>query len=268
MLIKSPKTSIEEGNIMFGQELTEVSFIMSALISFSAGILSFLSPCVLPIVPPYLAFMAGSSVSNLKKSSLQSSQSNYLTLISLSFVLGLSTVFIMLGLAAAALGSFFLQYQTEMGYMSGLIVLVFGFHFLGVIKVPILNKEARFDFKSGGGGIIGAYALGIAFAFGWTPCIGPILGAILSMSAQTDSFSHGVTLMAFYAFGLGCPFLLFGVFFAKSLNFFSPFKMHLSKVEKGMGILLILVGFLLLSGGFTSLSFWLLENLPFLTIFG
>jgi cytochrome c-type biogenesis protein len=253
---------------MFGQELTEVSFIMSVLISFSAGIFSFLSPCVLPIVPPYLAFMAGSSVSNLKKSSLNGSQKTSLTLISISFVLGLSTVFIMLGLAAAALGSFFLNYQNEMGYISGLIVLVFGFHFLGIIRVPILNREARFDFKSGGGGLVGAYVLGIAFAFGWTPCIGPILGAILSMSAQADSFGHGVTLMAVYAFGLGCPFLLFGVFFAKSLTLFSPIKMHLAKVEKGMGILLILVGFLLLSGGFTSLSFWLLETLPFLTIFG
>ena len=116
--------------------------------------------------------------------------------------------------------------------------------------------------------MIGAYALGIAFAFGWTPCIGPILGAILSMSAQADSFSHGATLMAVYAVGLGFPFLLFGVFFAKSLSFFSPVKPHLGKVEKGMGILLIIVGLLLISGGFTNLSFWLLENLPFLTIFG
>ena len=253
---------------MFGQELTEVSFIMSVLISFSAGILSFLSPCVLPIVPPYLAFMAGSSVSSLKKSPQESPQTTSLILISISFVFGLSTVFIMLGLAAAALGSFFLSYQTEMGYISGLIILIFGFHFLGIIRVPILNREARFDFKSGGGGLIGAYALGIAFAFGWTPCIGPILGAILSMSAQTDSFSHGTTLMAVYALGLGCPFLLFGVFFAKSLNFFAPIKKHLDKVEKAMGILLILVGILLLTGGFTNLSFWLLETLPFLTIFG
>ena len=253
---------------MFGQELTEVSLIMSILISFSAGVLSFLSPCVLPIVPPYLAFMAGTSVSSLQNPSPASSQTISLTFISISFVLGLSTVFIMLGLAAAALGSFFLQYQTEMGYVSGLTVIVFGSHFLGVIRVPLLNREARFNLKSGGGGLIGAYALGIAFAFGWTPCIGPILGAILSMSAQADSFSHGVTLMAVYAVGLGFPFLLFGVFFAKSLRLFLPIKVHLGKVEKAMGILLILVGLLLISGGFTNLSFWLLENLPFLTLFG
>ena len=132
---------------MFAQELTEVSFLMSMLISFTAGIFSFLSPCVLPIVPPYLAFMAGSSVSSLKKKPFESNRTTSLTFISISFVLGLSTVFVMLGLAAAALGTFFLSYQTEMGYVSGLIVLIFGLHFLGIIQVPILNREASLDFK-------------------------------------------------------------------------------------------------------------------------
>ena len=164
---------------MFGQELSEVSFFMSVLLSFFAGTLSFLSPCVLPIVPPYLAFMAGSSVSSLQRSEENSPKTSYLTLISLSFVLGLSTVFIMLGLTAAALGSFFLSFQAEMGYISGLIVLIFGLHFLGIIRVAFLDKEARLDFKSGGGGVIGAYVLGVAFAFGWTPCIGPILGSMM-----------------------------------------------------------------------------------------
>ena len=253
---------------MFGQELTEVSFLMSVLISFIAGIFSFLSPCVLPIVPPYLAFMAGSSVSSLKTNSPNNSVTNSLAFVSISFVLGLSTVFIMLGLAAAALGTFFLSYQTEMGYVSGLIVLIFGFHFLGIIRVPVLNKDVRFNFKSGGGGVIGAYVLGIAFAFGWTPCIGPILGAILSMSAQAESFHSGVILMAVYAVGLGCPFLLFGVFFARSIKLFSPIRTHLGKVEKGMGVLLLVVGIMLLSGGFTNLSFLLIETLPFLTMFG
>ncbi|MDG2474971.1 MAG: cytochrome c biogenesis protein CcdA [Paracoccaceae bacterium] len=253
---------------MLGQELTEVSFMMSVFISFSAGILSFLSPCVLPIVPPYLAFMAGKSVSSLKNPTRENSHTTSLTFIAVSFVLGLSTVFIMLGLAAAALGSFFLSYQTEMGYISGGIVILFGLHFLGIFRVPLLNREFRFTYKSDGGGLIGAYFLGIAFAFGWTPCIGPILGAILSMSAQADSFSRGTALMAVYATGLGCPFLFFGVFFAKSFSFFSLFKKHLGKVEKVMGFLLILVGILLLSGGFTILSFWLLENFPILTIFG
>ena len=253
---------------MFGQELTEVSFFTSILISFSAGILSFLSPCVLPIVPPYLAFMAGSTISSLENSSLTKHNTFSLPLIAVSFVMGLSTVFVMLGLAAAALGSFFLKYQTEMGFISGIIVLIFGIHFLGIIRVPLLYREVRLNFRSAGGGFIGAYVLGIAFAFGWTPCIGPILGAILSMSAQTESVSQGVALMAFYAVGLGCPFLLFGVFFAKSLIFFSPIKKHLGKIEKIMGILLVIVSILLLSGAFTDLSFWLLEKFPILTIFG
>ena len=253
---------------MFGQELAEASFLMSVLISFSAGILSFLSPCVLPIVPPYLAFMAGSSVSSLKNSKSVSSLNVSLIIIAGTFVLGLSTVFIMLGLAVAALGSFFLSFQTEMGYVSGLIVIIFGLHFLDIFKIPILNKEARFDFGSGGGGLLGAYILGIAFAFGWTPCIGPILGAILSMSAQAQSFNQGVLLMAVYAIGLGCPFLLFGVYFPKALNLSSYVKTHLGLVEKVMGCFLLLVGILLLSGGFSNLSYLLLEGLPFLITLG
>tara|TARA_A100001011_G_scaffold396175_1_gene493345 strand:- start:192 stop:764 length:573 start_codon:yes stop_codon:yes gene_type:complete len=190
-----------------------------------------------------------------------------MTFIALSFVLGLSTVFIMLGLAAAALGSFFLNYQNQMGYISGVIVITFGLHFLGIINISIFNREARFNFNTRGG-LISAYVLGLAFAFGWTPCIGPILGAILSMATQTNSLNHGVILMAFYAAGLGCPFLLSGVFFAKSIGLFSSIKKHLGKVEKGIGTLLVLVGTLLVSGGFSSLSFWLLETMPILTIFG
>ena len=198
---------------MFGQELTEVSFMMSISISFLAGLLSFLSPCVLPIVPPYLAFMAGSSVASLTQNSQTNLQTKPLVFISVCFVMGLSTVFIMLGLAAAALGALFLNYQTEMGYVSGAIVILFGLHFLNIIKVNFLNRDVRFNFKSAGGGGLGAYLLGIAFAFGWTPCIGPILGAILAMSVQAHSMTQGLALMVTYAIGLGCPFIIFGVFF-------------------------------------------------------
>ena len=253
---------------MFGYELTELSVFMSIFISFLAGILSFLSPCVLPIVPPYLAFMAGSSVPRIKSASFFSRDTLWITGISSSFVMGLSTVFIMLGLAAAALGSFFLNYQAEMGYLSGIIVIIFGLQFLGVFRIQLLNRELRFDFKSAGGGFVGAYFLGIAFAFGWTPCIGPVLGAILSMSAQSDSVGHGVLLMAFYAVGLGCPFVLSGVFFARSLHLLVPIKKHMPKIEKLMGALLLMVGLLLFFGGFSAISYWLLENLTFLSLFG
>ena len=253
---------------MFGQELTEVSFVMSMLISFFAGLLSFLSPCVLPIVPPYLAFMAGSSVTSLIDGTKTDLETKALVFISFCFVLGLSTVFILLGLAAAALGSLFLRYQTELGYISGVVVIFFGLHFLNIIKLNFLNKEARFNFKSGGGGAVGAYVLGIAFAFGWTPCIGPILAAILSMSIQAHSMTQGVALMVVYAVGLGCPFLVFGVFFAKSFAVSSFLKQHLGKVERGMGVFLVVVGLLLVTGGFTDISFWLIDTLPFLTVFG
>ena len=253
---------------MFGQELLELSFAFSILVSFTAGILSFLSPCVLPIVPPYLAFMAGSSISSIQKSAFLSSNTYWLFTISTSFVVGLSTVFVILGLAAATIGSFLLNFQTEMNYLSGLLVIFFAMHFLGVLRISAFSKEYRFNLGSAGGGLLGAYLLGIAFAFGWTPCIGPVLGAILSMSAQAESLSRGAILMAFYAAGLGCPFVLSGVFFARAVQVFVSLRKSALKIEKGIGILLLFVGILLITGGFSNLSFWLLQNFPFLKIFG
>ena len=242
---------------MFGQELTDLSILSSLAIAFFAGTLSFLSPCVLPIVPPYLAFMAGTSIAGMKSKpdSLNSSNSSGTGLIALAFVFGLSTVFIMLGFAAFAFGAVFINYQNELRYVSGVIVLAFGLHFLKIINFEILNRELRLNLYLAAGRVWSAYFLGLAFAFGWTPCIGPILGAILSMSLQSNTLQHGVTLMFFYALGLGLPFLFAGVFFANSTRVIGLLKRYARITEKMIGVLLIMIGFLLISDRFSILSF-------------
>ena len=158
--------------------------------------LSFLSPCVLPIVPPYLAFMAGASMDDLGAGG---DDDRRMLRAAVFFVLGLSTVFLLLGLAASALGRVLLAYQREMALVAGAVIVLFGLHFLGVLRIPLLAREARFEAPAAAGTAFGAYVLGLAFAFGWTPCIGPVLGAILSLAAQDGSVERGLLLMGGYA---------------------------------------------------------------------
>lgn len=249
---------------MFGIDLFDASMSVSLIVAMLAGVISFLSPCVLPIVPPYLAYMAGTSTSEMQGNG----PDRRVITAALCFVLGLSTVFILLGFAASALGRAFLQYQTYLGYAAGVVIIGFGLHFLGVIRIPFLFKEARIDAGDQGGTPFGAYVLGLAFAFGWTPCIGPVLGAILSLAAQEGSVSRGLALMTLYAIGLGVPFLLAAIYINKFMAVMTRFKKHMGTVEKGMGVLLILVGILLITGGFADISFWLLETFPILGAIG
>lgn len=249
---------------MFGIDLFDASLSMSLFVALLAGVISFLSPCVLPIVPPYLAYMAGTSTTEMSSGG----RDKRVIIAALCFVLGLSTVFLLLGFAASALGRAFLQYQVYLGYVAGVVVIAFGLHFLGVVRIPFLFREARIDAGDRGGTPFGAYVLGLAFAFGWTPCIGPVLGAILSLAAQESSMSRGMALMSVYAIGLGVPFLLAAIYIQKFLDLMSRFKSHMGMIEKGMGILLILVGILLLTGGFSKISFWLLETFPILGTIG
>ncbi len=228
-----------------------------------AGIISFLSPCVLPIVPPYLAYMAGTSTSEMGGKA-----DPKVVRAAVFFVLGLSTVFLLLGFAASALGRAFLQYQQYLGYAAGVVIIAFGLHFLGLIRIPLLFREARFDAGNRGGTPFGAYVLGLAFAFGWTPCIGPVLGAILSLAAQEGSVSRGMALMALYAIGLGVPFLLAAIYINKFMSLMGRFKSHMGTIEKVMGALLVGVGILLITGGFADISFWLLETFPVLGAIG
>jgi cytochrome c-type biogenesis protein len=238
---------------MFGIEIMDAALLPAMLIALVAGILSFLSPCVLPIVPPYLAYMSGISVGEMRagRSAL---------LAAVFFVLGLSTVFMLLG--------FFLTNADTFAMLAGIIVMVFGAHFLGVIRIGFLNRELRVDAGQTGGSAFGAYVLGLAFAFGWTPCIGPQLGAILSLAAQEASVARGTTLLAVYALGLGIPFLLVAAFFPRMGPLMAFFKRHTEQIERIMGLLLWTVGLLMLTGGFSQFSYWLLENVPFLAALG
>jgi cytochrome c-type biogenesis protein len=248
---------------MFGIDLIDAALLPAMLIALAAGVLSFLSPCVLPIVPPYLAYMGGISMGDMRDNATARRR---VILPALFFVMGLSTVFLLLGFTASVFGAFFLQNQVLFSRISGVVVIVFGLHFLGVFRIPLLDREARLDAGDRGGTALGAYVLGLAFAFGWTPCIGPQLGAILSLAAQEGSVQRGTMLLAVYALGLGLPFLLAALFVERSLGLMQRLKPHMKAIERVMGILLLAVGLALVTGAFTDFSWWLLETFDTLGI--
>lgn len=247
---------------MFGIELVDAAFLPAALVALVAGILSFLSPCVLPVVPPYLAYMTGVGVNGLKNGERSAVRP------AIFFVLGLSTVFLLMGFAASAFGRMFIQYQDWLMRASGAMVIVLGLHFLHIIRIPLLDQEARIDAGDRGGSSLGAYVLGLAFAFGWTPCIGPQLGMILSLAASGAEVGRGTALLAIYALGLGIPFLLAAVFISRAIGVMNRIKPWLGVIERVMGALLVLVGLALVSGAFTMFAYWLLETFPALATLG
>lgn len=248
---------------MFGIDVIDATLLPSMFVALLAGLISFLSPCVLPIVPPYLAFMAGSSMDEI-----QAGKSRKVVASALFFVLGLSTVFMMLGIAASALGRSLLKYQYEMTVAGGIIIIVFGLHFLGILRIPFLYREARMEVQSKGGTFLSAYLLGLAFAFGWSPCIGPILGTILYLVTEDGNIGRGVVMMATYTLGLGLPFVLSAVFIVKAIGLMNRFKKHMRKVEIVSGLLMISIGVLMITGWFSAMSFWLLEKFPALGAIG
>jgi cytochrome c-type biogenesis protein len=245
---------------MFGIDLFDAGLLPAMFVALTAGVLSFLSPCVLPIVPPYLAYMGGISMNEMQAGAGR----RRAVLAASFFVLGLSTVFVFLGFTASIFGQFFLQNQDLLAKLAGGVVIVFGLHFLGVFRIPILDRDARVDAGDRGGSALGAYVLGLAFAFGWTPCIGPQLGAILGLAAVESSLARGTTLLAVYALGLGVPFLLAAMFIERAMGLMTRLKRHMRLIERIMGLLLIAVGLMLLTGAFTTLSFWILETFPML----
>ena len=250
---------------MFGFEIIDAALLPAMAIALAAGIISFLSPCVLPIVPPYLAYMSGVSIGEM---SSQGAARRKATIAALFFVLGLSTVFLLLGFTASAFGVFFLKNQELLAKISGAVVIVFGLHFLGVFRIPLLDREARMETGESSGSAFGAYILGLAFAIGWTPCIGPQLGAILSLAASESSVARGTLLLGIYAAGLGIPFLLAAMFLTRSMALMNRMKRHMKAIEKAMGVLLLLVGVALITGAFSTFSWWLLETFPALSLLG
>ncbi|MDT8328875.1 MAG: cytochrome c biogenesis protein CcdA [Roseovarius sp.] len=250
---------------MFGIEIIDAGLLPAMIVALMAGVISFLSPCVLPIVPPYLAYMSGVSLSELSDGSAKRARA---VVPALFFVLGLSTVFLFLGFTASAIGTVFLQYQSYFNTIAGVLVMAFGAHFIGIYRISFLDREARIDAGDQGGSSFGAYVLGLAFAFGWTPCIGPQLGAILSLAASEGNVARGTTLLAVYAFGLGVPFLLVAAFLPRLTGLMGWMKRHMEQIERVMGLLLWTIGLLMLTGGFSAFSFWLLETFPALAVLG
>jgi len=245
---------------MFGIDLFDAGFLPAAAVALAAGIISFLSPCVLPIVPPYLAYMSGISIAQMTAGG--AAVRRHTVLPAVAFVLGLSTIFLLLGFTASAFGMFFLSHQETFVRVAGAVVIVFGLHFLGVFRIPILDREARFDAGDRGGSALGAYVLGLAFAFGWTPCIGPQLGAILTLAASEGSVGRGTLLLGIYAAGLGLPFLAAAVFVDRSAAVLARLRRHMRLIERAAGVLLLAVGLALVTGAFTDLAFWLVETFP------
>lgn len=250
---------------MFGIEIIDAGLLPAMFVAVLAGILSFLSPCVLPIVPPYLAYMSGVSLNELQNNT---ASRNRAMLPALFFVMGLSTVFLFLGFTASAIGVAFLQFQGYFNTIAGILVMAFGLHFIGIYRIGFLDREARLDAGDRGGSAFGAYILGLAFAFGWTPCIGPQLGAILSIAASEASVARGTFLLGVYAAGLGIPFLLVAAFLPRLTGVMGWMKRHMERIEKIMGLLLWTIGLLMLTGGFSAFSFWLLETFPALAVLG
>ncbi|NIR30819.1 MAG: cytochrome c biogenesis protein CcdA [Gammaproteobacteria bacterium] len=235
--------------------------------AFVAGLISFLSPCVLPLVPAYVSYVAGQSVEDLRG---QRGASARLTafVLSLFFVLGFSTVFVAFGASATALGQLFLRYRYEANIIGGLLIIAFGLFLMGLLPLPRLQRDWRFHGTIKGGRPLGAYVMGLAFAFGWTPCIGPVLGAILTASAVSSLFSQGVALLAVYALGLAVPFLATALFTGVFLAHFKRLGRLGSRLQLAAGGVLLIMGLAMITGQLSRFAYWLLETFPGLGTLG
>ena len=289
--------------------------------AFLFGLISFLSPCVLPMAPPYLAYLGGTTLDQITgdEDQIDRRAKRRVLWAAMFFVLGLGVVFVALGVGMATAGNFLLANKQTFGLISGVLIFVFGLHFWGLRgaltvttaalvililwwllldqslaerlheawlglaavvvaavslfatgwdKIPVLNREARFDGPAEAGSIGASFLIGMAFAFGWTPCLGPILGAILSFAAQSESPTGGAVLLGFYALGLGVPFLIAAIFIGPFLRWARGFRRHLGLVERIMGAMLIAVGLMMITGDFERLAYFLLETFPSLATIG
>src|SRR3954468_6136431 len=240
---------------------------VTLLAALLAGLVSFLSPCVLPLVPPYLVYLAGSSLERLADAEAEPRARRETVLAAILFVCGFSTVFVALGASASVIGAVIRAYSAELSIVAGIAIIVMGLHFLGVFRIGILLREKRIEVAKPVG-LWGAYAMGLAFAFGWTPCIGPILAAILAVAASEQTVAKGAGLLAVYSVGLGIPFMLAAFAVEPFAAFLARFRSHLLKVEQVMGGLLVLTGIAFLTGFVSQASFWLLEMFPALATIG
>jgi len=227
-----------------------------------AGLLSFVSPCVLPIVPPYLAYLAGISFSELSSDQIDKRVSRRIFVTSVLFVLGFTTVFVALGATASIIGQTVSQYFGILSVVAGVVIIIMGLHFMGLFRIGFLFREARLNVQTKPAGLAGAYLMGLAFAFGWTPCVGPVLAAILFVAGTEDSIVRGATLLTAYSLGIGIPFLVAGLFAARFINWADRFKQHMRIIEMVMGGFLVLTGILFITGTMSLIAQWLLETFP------
>ncbi len=242
---------------------------VSVLAAFAAGILSFLSPCVLPLVPAYISFMSGVSIEDLRHGDRREVLGKTV-ITAIAFIVGFSIVFVLLGATATTLGKLLLSKTVIISKIAGVIVIILGLHFLGLFKksLQFLDYEKRFHIKNIRPGIVGAFVIGLAFAFGWTPCIGPILGPILFLAGGQNTVWNGIFLLSIYSLGLGVPFLLTALATHNLLNVFDKVKRHFQVLEIINGVFLIFIGVLMFTGRFSLLATKLIQWFPGLANLG
>jgi len=230
--------------------------------AFIAGLLSFVSPCVLPLVPPYLCYLAGISLEEFNETSSRSKVTRRVFVCALAFVAGFSVVFVSLGASASYLGQFVQSYYLWLSKAAGVLIILMGLHFLGVFKIALLYRHAQVEVTRKPAGIPGAFVMGLAFAFGWTPCVGPVLATILVGAGAQDTVGEGVKLLSAYSAGIGLPFLLAAAFAGPFMRLMTRFRRHLGTVEKIIGGLLVLTGILFFTGTMSTIAYFLLEYMP------
>jgi len=231
------------------------------LIAFGAGLISFLSPCVLPLIPGYVSYISGQSLQDV----IDSKKANFFPLV--LFCLGFSTVFVLLGASASFLGQALLQNSEFLRIVAGIIIVIFSFQLLGIINIPYLNFEKRFDAKESRN-ILFPYVIGLAFGFGWTPCIGPILGSILALASIEETLSRAIILLISYSLGLAIPFVLSGYLIQRFLLFSKNFRKNINLISKIGGITLLVTGILILTNQLQAIGFYIIKVFPFMQNFG
>jgi len=232
------------------------------VLAFSAGFISFLSPCVLPIIPGYISYITGKNLDEIEK------DKRVVLIKTILFSLGFSAVFISLGIAASAIGNILLFFSNELRIVAGSIIVLFSLQLLGVFNFNFMNKEKRIETKSYKDNYFFPFIVGAAFAFGWTPCIGPVLGSIIALSATEATVTKGVILLSSYSLGLAIPFILSGYYMNKFLSSKKGFGKYYSRVTKTGGAILLITGILILTNQIQVISYYILTTFPFLTTFG
>lgn len=231
------------------------------IVAFSAGLFSFLSPCVLPLFPSYLSFITGMSVERLSGEVTAGTRGRVLVH-SLAFIAGFTAVFVSLGVSVSAAGQFLLDYRDWIRIAGGILIIVFGLYIAGVLRVGLFGRTAQLQIREKRAGLLGSFAVGLTFAIGWTPCVGPILGSILTLASNDKTVAQGTGLLLAYSAGLAIPFLLFSLALGAFLRFFKRYRVFIPVVERVAGVLLIVVGVLVVSNYYIALNAWALTLTP------